>query len=62
MAGPDGNDVTTVVGRIGAVADGTVELVVRDRGGLAVRRIPLPELRKAVVQVEFSPRPPRSWH
>ena len=55
VAGPDGNDVTTVVGRIGAVADGTVESVVRDRGGLAVRRIPLPELRKAVVQVEFSP-------
>lgn len=53
--GSSENDVTTMVGRIGAVVDGTVELVVRGRSGCSVRRIPLAELRKAVVQVEFSP-------
>lgn len=47
-------DSTTVVGRIGAVVDGGADLVIRDRGGWAVRRIPLADVRKAVVQVEFS--------
>ena len=47
-------DSTTVVGRIGAVADGAADLVIRTKGGWAVRRIPLAEVRKAVVQVDFS--------
>jgi len=48
-------DGTCVTGRLGATADGVADLVVRAGGGLTVRRIPLPEIRKAVVQVEFSP-------
>lgn len=48
-------DSSTLVGRLGSVADGAVDLVVSDRGRLAVRRIALSEIRKAVVQVEFSP-------
>lgn len=52
-------DSSTLVGRVGAVADGAAELVVRDRGGWTVRRIPLSDIRKAVVQVEFSPPNPR---
>lgn len=48
-------DDDTVTGRLGAIADGMVDLVVRERGDLAVRRLPLAEIRKAVVQVEFSP-------
>lgn len=47
-------DSATVVGRIGAVADGAADLVVRNKGGWTVRRIPLADIRKAVVQVEFS--------
>lgn len=52
-------DSSTLSGRIGAVVDGAVELVVRDRGGLSVRSLPLAEIRKAVVQVEFSPPSPQ---
>ncbi|BBY60106.1 ribosome maturation factor RimP [Mycolicibacterium sarraceniae] len=52
-------DGTTVTGRLGPVADGAVDLVVRDRHDWAVRRIPLTEIVKAVVQVEFSPPKPR---
>lgn len=52
-------DGTTVTGRLGAVSDGAVDLVVRARGDWAVRRIPLTEIVKAVVQVEFSPPKPR---
>lgn len=48
-------DSSTVVGRVGTVADSKVDLVVRDGGGWAVRPIPLSDIRKAVVQVEFSP-------
>ena len=47
-------DAGTLAGRIGATADGVVDVVVRDRTGFAVRRIPLTDIRKAVVQVEFS--------
>ncbi|BBY66226.1 ribosome maturation factor RimP [Mycolicibacterium helvum] len=47
-------DGTTVPGRLGTVSDGAVDLVVRDRGDWTVRRIPLVEIVKAVVQVEFS--------
>ena len=48
-------DATTVTGRLGATADGVADLVVRIGGGWTVRRIPLSEIRKAVVQVDFSP-------
>lgn len=48
-------DASTLTGRIGALADGVVEVVVRERNGFEVRRIPLSDIRKAVVQVEFSP-------
>ena len=37
------------------VAAGVVDLVVRSGGGWTVRRIPLTDIRQAVVQVEFSP-------
>jgi ribosome maturation factor RimP len=52
----DGGSVT---GRLGAVADGAVQLVVRARSDWSVRAIPLADIRKAVVQVEFSPPSPR---
>lgn len=48
-------DDTTVTGRVATVADGAVDLVVRQGRGWAVRHIPLDEIVKAVVQVEFSP-------
>lgn len=47
-------DGAALTGRLGAVSDGGVDLVVRDRGGWAVRRVLLAEIGKAVVQVEFS--------
>ena len=49
------DDGAVVTGRLGATGDGVVDLVVRAGGGWTVRRIPLTEIRKAVVQVEFSP-------
>jgi ribosome maturation factor RimP len=52
-------DGTTVTGRLGTVSEGAVDLVVRDRGDWTVRRIPLTDIVKAVVQVEFSPPKPR---
>lgn len=52
-------DGSTVTGRLGTVSDGAVDLVVRARGDWAVRRIPLADIVKAVVQVEFSPPKPR---
>ncbi len=48
-------DDTTVTGRVATVADGTVDLVIRQGRGWAVRRVPLDEIAKAAVQVEFSP-------
>lgn len=48
-------DASTVTGRVAAVADGTVDLVVRDGKRLSIRRVALPEISRAVVQVEFSP-------
>lgn len=51
-------DGGTVSGRLGALGDGGVDLIVRDarnRSSLTVRRIPLADIRQAVVQVEFSP-------
>ena len=52
-------DGTTVTGRLGIVSDGAVDLVVRNRNDWTVRRIPLADIVKAVVQVEFSPPKPR---
>ncbi len=49
------NDGTAVTGRLGATAQGVAALVVRSGSGWEVRRLPLNEIRKAVVQVEFSP-------
>lgn len=51
-------DGGAVSGRLGAVVDGGLDVVVRDgrnKSALAVRRIPLAEIGHAVVQVEFSP-------
>lgn len=48
----DGSQLT---GRVGETRDDTMALVVRQNRVLAVREIPLPEIVKAVVQVEFSP-------
>ena len=47
----DGSDLN---GRIGATDHGVVDLVVRAGGTWTVRRIPLTDIREAVVQVEFS--------
>ncbi|MFE4502227.1 ribosome maturation factor RimP [Rhodococcus sp. NPDC056743] len=44
----------TVVGRIGALGEESVAVVMNGRGGLTVREIPLADVQKAVVQVEFS--------
>jgi ribosome maturation factor RimP len=48
----DGSQLT---GRVGAARGDVVALVVRDGRDWAVREIPLAEVMKAVVQVEFSP-------
>ena len=49
-------DGSRVTGRIGGITDGHLGLVVRERGrsGWSVQRIPLTDISKAVVQVEFS--------
>jgi len=52
-------DGGTLTGRLGAISEGAVDLVVRSRGDWSVRRLPLADIRKAVVQVEFSPPNPR---
>jgi ribosome maturation factor RimP len=43
-----------LTGRVGETRDGTVSLVVRDGKGWAIREVPLADVAKAVVQVEFS--------
>ncbi|BBY07964.1 ribosome maturation factor RimP [Mycobacterium noviomagense] len=50
-------DGSQLLGRVGETQDGTVMLVVRDDRGRdwTVRDVPLNEIAKAVVQVEFSP-------
>ena len=48
-------DGAAVTGRIAAVGDGALGLVVRDGRGWTVRQLPLADIRSAVVQVEFSP-------
>ncbi|MCX2932280.1 ribosome maturation factor RimP [Mycobacterium sp. CVI_P3] len=52
-------DGTTATGRLGRMTESAVDLVVRDRGDWKVRQIPLADIIKAVVQVEFSPPKPR---
>ncbi|WP_305095186.1 ribosome maturation factor RimP [Prescottella sp. R16] len=47
----DGESVTA---RIGRLDDGVVDLVVKDGREFAVRRVELQDVKKAVVQVEFS--------
>ena len=51
-------DGSRLTGRIGETRDETLTLVVRSGRGWAVRRIPIAEIVKAVVQVEFSPPVP----
>jgi ribosome maturation factor RimP len=48
------SDGSQLTGRVGETRDGVVSLVVRDGRSWAVREIPLAEIVKAVVQVEFS--------
>ncbi|OMC40976.1 ribosome maturation factor RimP [Mycobacterium sp. IS-1264] len=52
-------DGSRLTGRAGETRDETLALVVRDGRDWAVRRIPLAEIVKAVVQVEFS-QPPQA--
>ena len=55
LALADGSQLT---GRVGQTRGDAVALVVRDGRDWAVREIPLAEIVKAVVQVEFSPPAP----
>ncbi len=48
-------DGSSLTGRVGETRDDAIALVVRDGRGWAVRRVPLADIVKAVVQVEFSP-------
>ncbi|WP_077090023.1 ribosome maturation factor RimP [Mycobacterium rhizamassiliense] len=48
-------DGSRLTGRVGETREGVVSLVVRDGRGWTVRDIPLADIAKAVVQVEFSP-------
>lgn len=48
------SDGSSVTGRLGDTAEGVLRVVVRDRSGLAIRDIPLDQVAKAIVQVEFS--------
>jgi ribosome maturation factor RimP len=48
-----------LVGRVGAVHDDTVELVIAGKTGPTVQTISLAEVTKAIVQVEFAPPDPR---
>lgn len=52
-------DGTQLTGRVGDVHDGAVNVVVRDGRDWSVRPVPLTDIVKAVVQVEFSPPPQR---
>lgn len=49
------SDGSQLVGRVGELRDDAIALVVRQGRGFAVRQIPIGEIVKAVVQVEFSP-------
>ncbi|WP_156690639.1 ribosome maturation factor RimP [Mycobacterium sp. Marseille-P9652] len=52
------SDGSRLTGRVGATGDDAVALVVRAGRGWAVSEIPLADVVKAVVQVEFSPPSP----
>jgi ribosome maturation factor RimP len=54
-------DGTQVIGRVGETSDDTLQLVVRDDRARdwTVRPVPIGDIVKAVVQVEFSPPPKR---
>ncbi|KAA1251095.1 ribosome maturation factor RimP [Mycobacterium simiae] len=52
------SDGSQLSGRVGEVRGDTLTLVVRQHRDFAVRQIPLAEIAKAVVQVEFSPPDP----
>lgn len=47
-------DTPPVTGRVGALTDGTVTLVINQRGRIVSRAIELRSIVKAVVQVDFS--------
>ena len=49
----------TVVARIGELVGDEIRLVLPARSGPVVRSVPLSEVRRAVVEVEFSPPSPR---
>jgi ribosome maturation factor RimP len=49
------SDGSQLTGRVGETREDTIALVVREGRHWTVRRIPLAEIVKAVVQVEFSP-------
>lgn len=51
-------DGSAITGRIAAARDGMIDLVVPVARGWAVRAVPLADVSKAVVQVEFSPPKP----
>lgn len=51
-------DGSALTGRIAAARDGAVDLIVPEARGWAVRTVPLADVSKAVVQVEFSPPKP----
>lgn len=53
------SDGSSVTGRLGDTDDGVLRVVLRDKSGWALRDIPLGDIVKAVVQVEFSPPNPR---
>jgi ribosome maturation factor RimP len=55
LALSDGSQLT---GRVGETRGDTIALVVREERAWAVREIPLAEIVKAIVQVEFSPPAP----
>lgn len=48
-------DGTSLQARVGQCDDTAVDLVLAERGKLSVRRVAIPDIAKAVVQVEFSP-------
>ncbi len=49
------SDGSRLTGRVGETREDAVALVLRDGRDLAVREVPLTDIVKAVVQVEFSP-------
>ncbi|WP_455901696.1 ribosome maturation factor RimP [Rhodococcus gordoniae] len=49
----------TLVARIGELVGDEIRLVLPDRSGPVVRSVPLAAVHRAVVEVEFSPPPPR---